>query len=582
MSSVLATLAPLAVIGLLFALDPGGAIAESGFPDFQAMDWKQLTAWGFRTIGVGVALLLILVLWLWPKYKPPEETETSWGSSYPPTPQSSSMPAAAVSVLVGRMIWGPTLLASIIEMCQRGTLRIEAVNTSGGFLYQLSRQYPARYDWERVICNILPSGPTTVQALHDRLNEHEVDIGDSLGEYLHQQGLYDVNPVRVRRDNLGDAIEWVMLAGALMGIGSGLWLALWLSQWWANALVGAFVGFVYILVAPSVPTGMAPPTQRGAHEISQWLGWKKSLTGSGSPVPSDQRDSMMAYVVGLNLAQPWLDLSVSAPPWFGSGQAYSLGSPDQDAAYHGFMHSVGWKLDGRSEAAAKAAAAPDYATEAEKLLSETLHTSEAEETAKREGGVGTAYERPQTAGVKHEAPAREQRVADAPVSRLDYRTYRPPGQVEEPSKGRRGCRGCLLWGIGVLSVGALVVMVLVGINLASPAVKPCPSNSPTIPPPGLLGAAVFAFEDECTSVIGEVVSVDAGELVVKVDRGEYVQWVGVIGPAEVLEQVPVGRRVHVAGRIREHEERGYAVHYGVDRGWWGNFRDNFPEGFLAP
>ena len=62
MASVLATLAALAAIGLLVALDPGGAIAESGFPDYQDMGWKQLTAWGFRTIGVGVALLLVLAL----------------------------------------------------------------------------------------------------------------------------------------------------------------------------------------------------------------------------------------------------------------------------------------------------------------------------------------------------------------------------------------------------------------------------------------------------------------------------------------------------------------------------------------
>ena len=75
---------------------------------------------------------------------------------------------------------------------------------------------------------------------------------------------------------------------------------------------------------------------------------------------------------------------------------------------------------------------------------------------------------------------------------------------------------------------------------------------------------------------------DADELVVKVDRGEYVQWVGIIGPAEVLEQAPVGGRIHVSGRIREHEEWGYAVYYGVDRGWWGNFRENFPGNFLAP
>ena len=34
--------AALAAIGLLFAMDPGGAIAENGFPDFREMDWNKL------------------------------------------------------------------------------------------------------------------------------------------------------------------------------------------------------------------------------------------------------------------------------------------------------------------------------------------------------------------------------------------------------------------------------------------------------------------------------------------------------------------------------------------------------------
>ena len=70
--SLLTAIAVLAAISLLFALDPGGAIAESGFPEFREMDLVQLTAWGFRTIGVVLAQLLIFVLWLWPKYRPPQ------------------------------------------------------------------------------------------------------------------------------------------------------------------------------------------------------------------------------------------------------------------------------------------------------------------------------------------------------------------------------------------------------------------------------------------------------------------------------------------------------------------------------
>ena len=88
--------------------------------------------------------------------------------------------------------------------------------------------------------------------------------------------------------------------------------------------------------------------------------------------------------------------------------------------------------------------------------------------------------------------------------------------------------------------------------------------------------------DECVSVAGEVLSREVGQFVVEVDRGDYMQRVRVIGTAEVLEQVTVGGQVRVAGRIREHSDGGYMVHHGVDRGWWGNLRENLPGGFLDP
>ena len=153
-------------------------------------------------------------------------------------------------------------------------------------------------------------------------------------------------------------------------------------------------------------------------------------------------------------------------------------------------------------------------------------------------------------------------------------------QVEKPGRGR-GC-GRLVWVAYLLGIGALGLTVLVGINLTSPAVDPCPADSPSIPPAGQILVIPDVFLDECVSVVGEVVSRDAGELVVEMDRGEYVQHVMVRGPAEAFEQVPLPGRVQVAGRIREDEEWGYVVHYGVDRGWWGNLRENLPGDVLAP
>jgi len=153
-------------------------------------------------------------------------------------------------------------------------------------------------------------------------------------------------------------------------------------------------------------------------------------------------------------------------------------------------------------------------------------------------------------------------------------------QVEKPRQGR-GC-GRLKWAVYLLGIGALSLAVLVGINLASPAVDPCPEGSPGIPPPGMILVVLDVILDECVSVIGDVVSRDAGGLVVERDRGDYVQHVRVRVPAEVFKQVPLAGRVQVAGRIREDEDWGYVIDHGVDRGWWGNLRENLQRVVFTP
>ena len=561
--SLLIAVAALAAIGLLFAMDPGGAIAEGGFPDFQEMDWKQLAVWGFRTIGVVLAQLLIIVLNLWPKYRPPQASP--W---YSETPPPGSMPAAAVSALEGHMVLSRTMLASIIEMCQRGTLRIEAVGTRVGFLYRLSRQGPAQSDWERTICDSLPSRPTTVDALDEAIDKHEDAIGDQIGDILQHRGLFHDNPVRVRRENPYDGSEWSLLAGALMGVGSGFWAALWLDQWWANALIGAFAGLVYGLMAPSIRTGMLKPTPAGALEISQWLGWKEFMAGSAPPGARNQPDPVLAYAVAFNVSQPWLDVAAAAPPWFGSGGESSLRGADLDAAYRAFMHAPEWYLDGRSDDAAKAAAQYGYELELEVL---DLESSDTGKTAHRETDdeIEEIDSELETQGIPPTATAR--------ASSTEYQPQRWEGAVEEKKGG--GClRGCFTGVVGLVGIGALVLVVLFSLDVVSPREKPCPLDSPVIPTPAQIAVASDLFRDECVWVRGEVVFQHAGVLVAEMNRGEFVQNVNVLGPSEVLGAIPLGRVVTLAGRLKVEEDKTYAVHlvpdYGSDRGWWQNLREN--------
>ncbi len=337
-------------------------------------------------------------------------------------------------------------------MCQRGTLRIEAVGTRVGFLYRLSRQDSTQHDWERTICDSLPSRFTTIDALHEALSKRRDTIGDQLGEYLQQRGLFHDNPVRVRRENPGDGSEWAMLAGALMGVGSGLWTALWLAQWWANALIGALTGLVYLMMATEVRTGMLTPTPAGALEISRWLGLKETLTGSERTGAQDQSDSMLAYAVALDVAQPWLGVAVSAPPWFGSDRASSLQGADLDAAYSGFMHTLKWGLTGRSGDAANAAAGLAHELELELLELESrapqvekptgnLHlqtTSGARATGRKSLPLGCKTQK-STGNLAHSSRAR----SATPACRADWwhtRHRSESGTARKPSRLTCGAR----------------------------------------------------------------------------------------------------------------------------------------------
>ena len=562
--------AVLAAIGLLFALDPGGAIAESGFPDFQEMDWKQLTAWGFRTIGVVVAQLLIIVLGLWPRYRPPQSVPWYVGT------RPDSMPAAAVSALEGNAIWSPTMLASIIEMCQRGTLRIEAVGTRAGFLYRLTRQGPTQYEWERTICSSLPSGPTTVDALDEALDKREDAIGDQIGDYLQDRGLFDDNPVQVRKENSDDGGTWWVIACILTGAGVGLWAALWLDRWWVNVLLGGFAGLVYsFLTVPSrIRTGMLKPTPSGALDIGRWLGWKESMAGSAAPGAPSQSDPMLPYAVAFNEAQPWLDLAASAPPWFGSRGESSPRGADLDAAYRAFMHAPEWSLTGRSDDAAKAAA--QWGDERELQLRDQLEQLDQEPP---DGGKAAHRE---TAGeigaTERETESRRDRPISSPArSSAGQRTYMSERMVEEEKSG--GClRGCFTWLVGLVGIGVVVVVVLFGFDVVSPRDKPCPLDSPPIPTPAQIASVGDLFRDECVTVRGTVVRQTPGELVLEMERGEYVQRVSVRDPSQALEAIPLGRVVTLAGRLDVGEDGTYAVHfvpeYGSGRGWWRNLQDN--------
>ena len=339
----------LAAAALVFTLVPEGVVAQYVIPDFGEMGWKQLTAWGFRVPGTGLALLLVIPLWIldfkWRKAKHPKLIE-------PVTGPPSGLSAAAVSVLESRQVNDRTLLASVVEMCQRGMLEITPVRRAtrrGGYAYKLTARESTNFDWERLVCDRLPTGPVTVERMGERLEEQKEAVGDGLGEYLQYQGLFSDNPIRVMREHHVRGARTVILAVILLGVGVGLWLELWISQWWINAIAGGVLGFIYFLIFDSTNVGKLKPTESGLNEIGQWLGLKEYLAGLGPGHVVDGSDQMLAYAIALDAAGPWLNDAVPAPSWFGETENREEQGLDLDQAYHFFLSAKTWNLTGRNE-----------------------------------------------------------------------------------------------------------------------------------------------------------------------------------------------------------------------------------------
>ena len=295
----------------------------------------------------------------------------------------------------------------------------------------------------------------------------------------------------------------------------------------------------------------------------------------------------MAYAVAFNVAQPWLGVTAPAPPWFGSGGESSVRGADLDAAYRGFLHALEWWLTGRSDDAAKAAAEWGYEEELD-LLDQLDQRIQQDRAQRRQiqldmesPGGGKAASR--GTAVETEVTAREPEsrchppAASSASPSAGYRTYRSERMAEEEKGGGR-LRGCLLWVVGLLAIGALVLVILFSLDVASPRDKPCPLNSPPIPTPAQIAVADDLFRDGCVRISGSIVSRDTDELVMEVDRGEYVQRVNVRDPSRVLEAFPPGRVVTLAGWLRVEEDGTYVVHFvpdhGPDREWWRNLLEN--------
>ena len=377
---------------------------------FTGPDWMRNVALILISFAVLSAIYLKHKERAWPKINYPT-------LNAPVTQPPSDLPAAAVSVLESRKVSLNTLLAALIEMCQKDVLQVVGIRVTPGrttegqsllgnykhiyrgkYIYWIVSKGAPQFEWERIVLDSIPKQPMMIDDLINELHNplvgrHEELIGKQLGEHLRYRGLFNDNPVQAMSD--ADRGSLARFLGAIsVCIGFGLlsyWLlSSWVSwPWWANlasSVVGGIVlGVIYAVVVEPSRIGHITPTRAGLQEISRWLALKESLPQFDPLSDADRSDSLLPYAIAFDEAERWLQDNNPAPFWFNSInlQEYTLNQngqngddapaeprvpfalvradynlnliPDNDEAYHAFMSANGWVLFGRSSRAAEAA-----------------------------------------------------------------------------------------------------------------------------------------------------------------------------------------------------------------------------------
>ena len=378
-------------------------------PAFTRLDWKLKTASILMAFALLAGIYLKLKERAWPKIDYPT-------LNAPVTQPPSDLPAAAVSVLESRKVSLETLLAALIEMCQKDVLQVVGIRVEPGqategknYFGEYEHIYPGKYiywlvpkgvpqfEWERSLLEWIPKQPMMIDELIDDsryiLTEHHVAQNHrQLGEHLRYRGLFNDNPMQAMSDaNRGYLAHFLGAASVCIGLGLlSYWLlSSWVSwPWWANlasGIVGGIVfGVIYAVVVEPSRIGHITPTRAGIQEISRWLALKESLLQFDPLSDADGSDSLLPYAIAFDEAERWLQDKNPAPFWFNSInlQEYTLNQngqngddapaeprvpfalvradynlnliPDNDEAYHAFMSAERWGLLGRSSRAAEA------------------------------------------------------------------------------------------------------------------------------------------------------------------------------------------------------------------------------------
>ena len=235
----------------------------------------------------------------------------------------SDLPAPAVSVLRGREVTDRTLGAIVVEMYQRGVLRVRpAARTVGGspspdneYDFRLIVEGQPRYEWERALCDAMQGEEVPHEWIKEALTSRRSVIGKQLGRLLKERGLFNSNPMT--------GIPWLwcirFTGTALIACGLAASLAGAVAADWPTTdiaflfLFSSIMALFYALILLGDRRRMkladkSKPNSAGHDEIMQWLAFRTTMWERDAPTGED-RDRpypYLSYAFALGVDKQWM------------------------------------------------------------------------------------------------------------------------------------------------------------------------------------------------------------------------------------------------------------------------------------
>ena len=285
-------------------------------------------AWLFMVPGMIIAVLIGVILRLlvdtfYVDYR--DRTFIGVAEGRKQTDPPSDLSAAAVSVLRGREVTSRTLGTIVIEMCQRGILRITpVVRAAGGpsesrqeeqYDYRLTVGSQSELDWERELCDSMRNREVTPESFKSTVESRKRVMGKQLGACLVERGLFDSNPV----SGFG-WLFWLRSLGIVLMVGGSV------ASVAAASVVGStFTTFIMIFILGWMglfyavilwtcrhQLKLADKSQfneRGYEEFMQWLSFRTTMWRQDRPMEDEERSRpypFLSYAFALGVDKPWM------------------------------------------------------------------------------------------------------------------------------------------------------------------------------------------------------------------------------------------------------------------------------------